>query len=194
MALQARIRHSLALTLLAAGCASGPDPLDWQLNSAQAIEAFKRDYLVGDTAAAESDFQEARSQLKRTGRADLVARAELVRCAVRTAALDFDDCPGFQALRQDAAPAEIAYADYLAGKGAQKAGDEPLSRLVAAGVAFRKATITPGEIQSAVDLSSAQGWARPLLAWLGVQAKRAEDAGDRETAARARRRMDVISK
>jgi hypothetical protein len=34
---------------------------------------------------------------------------------------------------------------------------------------------------------------RPLLAWLGVQAKRADEAGDREAAVRLRRRMDLIS-
>ena len=158
------------------------------------MEYFRQDYLVGDTALAESDFADVKANLKRTGRADLLARAELVRCAVRTASLEFDGCPAFEALRQDAGPEEIAYGDYLLGKGAGKASDDPLSRLVAAGVALRKTAITPAEIQAAVDLSSAQGWARPLLAWLGVQAKRAEDAGDRETAARLRRRMDLISK
>ena len=175
-------------------CAGGPDPADWQLSSVQAMEAFKQDYLVGDTAASETDFQDARANLKRTGRADLLARAELVRCAVRAASLDFDECPAFQALRQDAAAAEIAYADYLAGKGSFKASDDPLSRLVAAAVSFRKTSIAPAEIQAAVDIASAQGWARPLLAWLGVQAKRAEDAGDREGAARVRRRMDLITR
>jgi hypothetical protein len=32
-----------------------------------------------------------------------------------------------------------------------------------------------------------------LLAWLGVQEKRAADAGDSETAGRIRRRIDLIS-
>jgi hypothetical protein len=44
-----------------------------------------------------------------------------------------------------------------------------------------------------VDTASEQGWRRPLLAWLGVQEKRASDAGDSETAARIRRRIDLIS-
>lgn len=193
MAVQARIRNSLALTLLAAGCAGGPEVPDWQLNAAQAMGAFQQSYLVGDTAGAERDFEETKRNLRRTGRADLLARAELARCAVRAAALEFDDCPGFQALRQEAAPAELAYADYLAGKGSHKGDGSPLSRLVAFAVEFRKTSLNPGDIAAAVDLSSAQGWARPLLAWLGVQAKRAEDAGDRETAARLRRRMGLIT-
>jgi len=41
--------------------------------------------------------------------------------------------------------------------------------------------------------NSSQGWRRPLLAWLGVQLKRAEQAGDSETAARLKRRMELVS-
>ncbi len=179
--------------LAAAGCSSSPPATDWQLNASQSLAAFQQSYLLGNTAGAEAEFARARSELARTGRADLVARAELVRCAVRTASLEFDDCPGFQALREGADAEELAYADYLAGKGAHAAADEPLSRLVAAGVSLRKTSIAPAQIQAAVDIASAQGWRRPLLAWLGVQAKRAEDAGDGETAARLRRRMALIS-
>jgi hypothetical protein len=60
-------------------------------------------------------------------------------------------------------------------------------------VELRKGAITPAGIAAAVDIASAQGWRRPLLAWLGVQLQRAEAAGDSETAARLRRRMELIS-
>jgi hypothetical protein len=185
---------ALSLAVLAAACAGGPEVMDWQLNASQAMQAFRQDYLVGDTAQAEQDFLEARYNVQRTGREDLLARLELVRCAVRVASLELDDCPGFEALRAGAGAEDLAYADYLAGKGAHKADDGPLSRLVASGVSFRTSNISPGEISAAVETASAQGWRRPLLAWLGVQAKRAADAGDGETAARLRRRMDLISK
>jgi hypothetical protein len=193
MALPARIRNSFALTLLAAACAGGPQPPDWQTGSAQALAAFQRLYFAGRTAAAEAQFKLARAELASTGRADLVARAELVRCAVRAASLELDDCPGFEKLRYGASPEELAYANYLLGKGAYKSGDEPLSRLVAHAVSLRNGTINPGGISAAVDIASAQGWRRPLLAWLGVQEKRAADAGDSEAAARIRRRIDLIS-
>jgi hypothetical protein len=61
------------------------------------------------------------------------------------------------------------------------------------GVQFKTGGISPAGITQAVEIASAQGWRRPLLAWLGVQAKRAEDAGDSETAARIRRRIELIS-
>ncbi|HEX2199665.1 MAG TPA: hypothetical protein VHG88_13745 [Burkholderiales bacterium] len=178
---------------LLAGCAGGPQAPDWQANAAQALAAFQRLYFAGNTVAADSEFRLARSELARTGRADLVARAELVRCAVRAASLEFDACPGFERLREGAGPDEVAYAAYLAGSGSAKTGAEPLSRLVAHAVALRKGAITPSSISAAVDIASAQGWRRPLLAWLGVQAKRAEAAGDGETAARVRRRIELIS-
>jgi hypothetical protein len=199
MAVPARRRNSLALIgsmwvlLLASGCGGGQQPLDWQSNAASALQAFQRHYFAGDTALAEADFKSARGELARTGRADLVARAELVRCAVRAASLEFDDCPGFEALRYGARQEELAYADYLAGKGSHRAGDDPLSRLVAHAVSLRSGVIEPRGISAAVDIASAQGWRRPLLAWLGVQEKRASDAGDSETATRIRRRIDLIS-
>ena len=193
MALPARIRDSIALILLAAGCAGGPQAPDWQASAAQALQAFQRLYFAGSTDAAEAQFKIARNELASTGRADVVARAELVRCAVRAASLEFDDCPGFEKLRYGAAAPELAYADYLAGRGRHPAGDDPLSRLVAHAVSLRNGSINPAGISAAVDVASAQGWRRPLLAWLGVQEKRASDAGDSETAAKIRRRIDLIS-
>jgi hypothetical protein len=178
---------------LLVACAGGSAVPDWQLNAAQAMQAYQQRYLVGDTAAAERDFSEVRSNIARTGREDLLARAEIVRCATRVASLEFDDCPGFEKLRGSAAQEDLAYAAYLSGKGSHKQSEEALSRLIGAAVQLRNGSISPAAIGQAVDTASAQGWRRPLLAWLGVQAKRAEDAGDSETAARLRRRMDLIS-
>jgi hypothetical protein len=192
MAFPARLRNSLALTLLLAGC-GGTLPPQWQSDAAQAMASFQRAYLTGDTARAETEFKAARSQLASTGRADLVARAELVRCAVRGASLEFDDCPGFLALRDGAGADNLRYAEYLLGKSSYQGSDEPLSRLVAESVRFRSGGIDPAGIARAVELASAQGWRRPLLAWLGVQLKRAEAAGDNETAELIRRRMALVS-
>jgi hypothetical protein len=180
-------------TIFLMACAGGPEAPDWRLNAAQAMQAFQQRYLVGDTAAAERDFLEVENNLRRTGRADLLARAHIVRCATHAAALEFDDCPGFEKLRGGAAAEEIAYAGYLSGKGAHKGTEDPLSRLVAAAIQLKSGTISPAAISQAVDIASAQGWRRPLLAWLGVQAKRAEDAGDGEAAAAIRRRIMLIA-
>jgi hypothetical protein len=59
-------------------------------------------------------------------------------------------------------------------------------------VLFRQANLAPEGIATAVDTASAQGWRRPLLAWLGVQEKRARDAGDREAADAIGRRIRLV--
>jgi hypothetical protein len=195
MALRAQDRNpaALALALLLVACSSPPPAPEWQQNAFGALQSFQQRYLAGDSKGAETEFQRARSELTATGKAGLVARAELLRCAAAVASLVFEPCTGFEALRADAGAEERAYADYLEGKVTRQPGDEPLARLVASGVQFRTASISPQGIAAAVDIASAQGWRRPLLAWLGVQLKRAEDAGDGETAARLRRRIELVS-
>jgi hypothetical protein len=70
--------------------------------------------------------------------------------------------------------------------------DDPLSRLIAAGVLFESDRASPQTLQIAVDTASAQGWRRPLLAWLNVQLMRAERGGDAAEAQRLRRRIGVV--
>jgi hypothetical protein len=45
----------------------------------------------------------------------------------------------------------------------------------------------------AVDTASAQGWRRPLLAWLQVKQARAQAGGAVEEAARLQRRIDLVA-
>jgi hypothetical protein len=175
------------------GCSGGPVPPDWQLNSVSALGAFQSYYLKGDTRAAQVEFERAKAELQSTGRGDLVARAELLRCAARAASLEFDACPGFEELRADAGAEELAYYEFLSGRTERAASEEPLSRLVSAGVHFKSGNITPESISASVDIASAQGWRRPLLAWLGVQEKRAEAAGDSAALERIRRRIALAS-
>jgi hypothetical protein len=183
----------LLLLALVAGCSSGPVPPDWQANSHGALNAFQSYYLKGDTRAAQLEFDRATAELRSTGRGDLVARAELVRCAVRTASLEFDACPEFEALRADAGLEELAYADYLAGRAERAASDDAMSRLVFLGVQFNSGKASPETISAAIEIASSQGWRRPLLAWLGVQEKRAAAAGDRDALERIRRRIALVS-
>ena len=201
----------LALLALAA-CSSGPKAPDWQMEAKTAMERAVAAYLEGNSRVEVQEFARARSELSSTGRPDLMARAELLRCASRVASLVLEPCAGFEVLRPDAPAAERAYADYLAGQlqpqdiallpapqraaaaagadaAALKAVADPLSQLVAAGVLFRAGRASPAVLQQAVDTASGQGWRRPLLAWLGVQLQLAEKGGDSEAAARLRRRI-----
>ena len=193
MAFRAQNRNPLALIFVLAACSSAPPAPEWQGSAAGALQVFQSRYLAGDGKAADDAFVLARSELTATGKADLVARAELIRCAAQVASLVFERCEGFERLRADAGAEERAYADYLEGRVPRAPTAEPFSQLVGYGVQMRTTRISPQGIAAAVDISSAQGWRRPLLAWLGVQLKRAEAAGDSETAARLRRRIELVS-
>jgi len=210
----ARVIVSLTAAAALGACASGPATPQWRLDARSALAGFETAYLRGDSRVAAQEFARARSELASTGDAELVARAELTRCALQVASLEFDDCTGFGPLAQDAGPAARAYADYLAGRwqgidasllpaqhrptlaGGGDAGlatiEDPVSRLVAAGALFRAGRIAPAGIAAAVDTAAANGWRRPLLAWLGVQEQRAQAAGDAASAAAIRRRIELV--
>jgi hypothetical protein len=207
----------LGVALLLSACASGPVAPDWQMNAKSGMEHVISAYMTGNDRVEAQEFFKARSEMASTGQIALVAKVELIRCATRVASLVLEDCAGFEKLRPDSAAAERAYADYLAGHGqpqdiallpeqhrsaASAAPDaaalaiagisDPLSRLVAAGVLLRTSRANPKVLQIAVDTASAQGWRRPLLAWLGAQAMRAEQAGESVEAQRLRRRMELV--
>lgn len=212
------MRRALAsgVSLLLAACAGGPLPPDWQFESHAALAAFERHWFAGNTRAAGIEFAQAQAGVARTGRLDLAARLELVRCALRVASLDFEPCAAFEARRADALAADRAYADFLAGRwsgldaaalpepyrGVTTAGadaasvlgaiESPRSRLIAAATLLRANRLSPAGIEVAVAAASEQGWRRPLLAWLGLQVQRAEAAGARDEAARLRRRMELV--
>jgi hypothetical protein len=134
---------------------------------------------------------------------------------VLLAGLVMEPCTGFEALRADAPPQEQAYADYLAGRLPPSRTDllppqhrsvarsasvadldaiaDPLARLVAAAVLLRTGRATPQVLAVASDTASVQGWRRPLLAWLGVELRRAEAAGATQEAQRLRRRIELAA-
>jgi len=197
--------------LLLAACA-GPPPPDWALTAHAAMQQTLAAALEGRDRVEAAEFARARAQWARTGRTDLLARAELLRCAAHAARLDAGDCPGFEALREDASPADRAYADLLAGRlqpaqlpllpahhrraalgdvAAPAAAADPLARLVAAATLLRSGRADAGVVALAVDTASAQGWRRALLAWLQVQRRQAEQAGDAAEAERIGRRIDL---
>lgn len=220
-------RGVLALAAVAAlvACGNRPPAPEWQLNAHGAMARYEQAWLTGADRAADAEFARARGALASTGRGDLVARAELVQCALQVASLvslpggpggPGGVCEGFEALRADAAGPEKAYAAYLSGavlpaaqaallppahRGVAAATgpaglariEDPLSRLVAAGVLVRSGRGSPEVLRIAAETASQQGWRRPLLAWLGAQAKLAEQAGRADEAQSLRRRMALVA-
>lgn len=213
---------ALACVALLAACASGPQAPVWQTDAQGAIERATAAYLAGAGKAHDAELARARAAVASTGRPELAARLELMDCAALVASLVFEPCARYELLRADAAAPERAYAEHLAAKplpreaiallpavqqpvasalaagaapaaaSAAQAIEDPLSRLIAVAVLFRAGQASPALIASAADTASAQGWRRPLLAWLKVQAQGAEKAGDVAEAQRLQRRIALV--
>jgi len=219
---RSRIRGTLAIgcvAVLLAGCSSAPPPPDWKMNAVSLIEHFQARWLEGDSKTADLALDKARDEIAKTGRLDLLARAELAACATRTAALDFTACGGYEKLANEAATNDIAYARFLAGDwqgldakslpkhyanlvGAKDNAaanravgeiEDPLPRLIAAALLFKTSRAEPATLAKAVDTASERGWRRPLLAWLNVQLKRAQAANDNGAVAHLQRRIDLTT-
>lgn len=199
------------------GCSSQPPVPDWQMAAHDSAQRAVAAFLQGNQRLEKLEFDRARAAMARTGDPVLLARIELLRCAAQVASLQIEPCAAFEALRPDADAAEQVYADYLQGRidgrrlvllppaqqgvaafapasaaAALQAVDDPLSRLVAAAVLLQTGRADPAIMLLATDTASAQGWRRPLLAWLLVQTRRAEEAGDKSEAARLQRRIAIV--
>lgn len=220
-----------ALALLLSACTSTPPPPEWQSQAFAALNSYTAADLSGNTRVADVEFERAKAEVARTGRPDLMARIELVRCATQVASLVLTPCEAYRTLAVDAAPTEQAYASFLSGRwttlepvllpqqyrllvtqtqtqtkqdadsapetttpshGKLNQIQDPLARLVAAGALIQIKPLTNADIDLAVETASNQGWRRPLLAWLGVQLKRNQTAGNADAAAGVQRRIDLV--
>ena len=218
----------IAALLLLSACASSPPPPDWKANAFSALHEYSSAYLSGNTRLADLEFSRAQTEISRTGRLDLMARAELTRCAVHVASLDWAPCTAFDAYAKEATVQEKAYATFLTGQweglntellpvhyrnlvlqsttlqaqGAPASPitptsllqsiNDPLSRLIAASVLLKRQQLQASEWHLASDTASAQGWRRPLLAWLGLALKSAQAAGQTELAETLQRRIQLV--
>jgi hypothetical protein len=213
-------RFALALAFLLAACGSGgPPPADWKMNAVSLMDHAQARWLEGDAKAAELAQKKVREEIARSGRIDLLARAELAACATKLAALDFSQCSAFTSLERDSTKADQAYAKFMNGDwskldatllpthyrslvaakedgaalSAAQAIPEPLPRLIGLAVLFKQARIQPLGLADAIETASERGWRRPLLAWLEVARQRALAAGDQDAAAHFSRRIALVS-
>lgn len=206
-----------AALLVLAACSHTPPPPDWQLNARGSAERALDAWLSGNTRVAEAEWRLAERETRRTADPTTLARLALLRCAAQVASLQIGPCEAFVPFAADAAEAERAYDRYLRAQASPADAPllppaqrplvtldavalsarlpqvaDPLSRLVAAGVAFQRGQASPALVVQAVDTASAQGWTRPLMAWLMVQRDLARQAGQADEVARIERRLALL--
>jgi hypothetical protein len=191
---------AVAVAVLAAGCGSKPPAPDWQVGARGSLDRYEAAYLAGDGARPTPSSRAPGCSCRRPGRRrwwrgpnSPAARCRWPRSCSTVHRL--------RAIAADAGDAERAYAAYLQGEpvaadqlpaqhravasgrsdaATLAAMQDPLARLVAAGVVMRSGRAAPEVLQVAVDTASQQGWRRPLAAWLGAQLRLAEQAGATE--------------
>lgn len=207
-------------------CSSQPPQPQWQMDAHGASQRAVQAYLLGQDRVETLEWERARAAVTSTGRGDLWARLELLRCAARVASLATDPCELNQPWSAGAAPTEQAYARYLGAAPlaaserlllpkaqqafamvvateerlaqdpamALKAMNDPLARLVAAGVLLRQGRASLAVAEVAIDAASAQGWRRPLLAWLQWGAMQAQSAGNAAQAGEWNGRAAIVTR
>ena len=178
-----------------AGCAATHIP-EWKSAAFRHMEAYKKHALTGDDRMADMYFSRALAEIKKSGDLEVLARAHLLKYALRAAMLDPPGDDAFTAIhdiedsRENAAyfafltggpeKADVAllppqYGPFIAAfqrgaKGEMNAAlagmDDPLSRLIAAGIAVTHQRFNEDTLTLAADTASGEGWKKALLVYL----------------------------
>lgn len=213
-----RLLALAAIALLSACGSGGPPPPDWKTDAADLIERYKKHALLGDNVLADRYFQQAVTATGGAGRVAETARLWLVRCATRRAMLIDDACTEYADLaRTEPNPADAAYYRFLrldwngldasllpsqhrglvnAPSALRPAAlgniDDPLSRLLGAGLLVMRKEADAATLTLAAETASAQGWRQPLLTYLKLQEKLALEQNRSTDATRLARRIQLV--
>jgi hypothetical protein len=204
--------------ILLAGCGGKTPPPDWKVDSADLIDRYKKHELRGENLLADRYFQQAVNAAGGAGQVAETARLWLVRCAVRRASLDDDDCSEYAELARfgtteedrayyrfltldwsgvDASRLPKHYAALVSGpadkRHAQVEGiSAPLSRLLAASLVVKRGEADDALLSLATETASAEGWKRPLLVYLKLSEKRASERQDEAALAAIQARIRLV--
>jgi len=215
-------RLLLLITLIIiAGCATVEIP-EWRFASFNQLENFKNALLTGKRDSAELHFQKAVAEINKSGDINILARAQLTRCALHAALLqaipveDYlllenlspmpDNRQFLLFLRGDfhlVDPNRIPeqYRDSLRAirqggiKEVQQALlkiENDLSRLITVGLVVRYGSYNEAILQTAIDTASKNGWKGALMVYLAAMQHHHEKQNEPEKAARVEKLMKLI--
>ena len=211
-----------AFSILVFGCGSKPIP-DWKNASFNQLESYKKNYLIGKTKIAELHFSKAIEEIKKSGDLKIMTMAYLTKSAVNVAVLEnFDDRDylNLEAVQDD--PENKNFYNFLKGlfeqvdesllpreyrgflKTLRHGGEkdmeqeiakieEPLSKLIAAGLLVRQHRCPEMILKAAADTASENGWKKALVAYLTELQSFYETKKEMEKAANIQRRLQLIN-
>jgi hypothetical protein len=181
--------------LLLSGCSSQTVP-DWKNIGFNQLESYKKNYLMGKDFIAETNFRKATDEIKNSGDLNTLAKAYFTKFGVQTALLETfrdDEYLDIEDILPN--PEYLNFFNFLRGILAYVDGsrlpsryqgvfnaiqgrnlkdlenqinriDDPLSRLIATGVAVRQKCYNEAILQAAVETASVNGWRKALLVYL----------------------------
>jgi hypothetical protein len=213
----------LMMVVLICACSSVTVPV-WKDKAYRHLEDYKINFLDGKEDATEFHFIKARREIAASNDLNLLTIAYLTKYALHTASLESFDASEFVKLyRLEPKAADMAYCHFLKGNfnavdltvlparytGVMKAAagkdvtlaareiaaiDDPLSRLVAAGVWVRYMSYDENILQTAINTASANGWRRPLWAYLSKLQTYYQERGDKSKADIIKERLELLKK
>jgi hypothetical protein len=190
-----RLLFLFAFSILFSGCGGKPVP-EWENASFNQLESYKKDYLTGKTGIAELHFSKSIEEIKKSGDLKVMAMAYLTKYAINVAVLeDFDDRDYLQIEDAQHDPENKNFYNFLKGafdqvdenllpgeyRGFLKAFrhgkegnmerefagiEDPLSKLIAAGLLARQHRCPEMILKAAADTASENGWKKALVAYL----------------------------
>lgn len=216
------IIYALIILIFMGGCGGNPSP-EWTRASFNQLESYKKNYLRGNVPLAELSFRKAIEEIKTSGDIRIMEKTYLTKYAVQIASLEtFDDSEYLRLAGVRQRLEYLNYYYFLKGSFAEvdlrelpvqyvrvfkasrdgnqreidqevSAIDDPLSRLVAAGLMVQKDQNSEFILSIAIQTASAQGWKKPLLAYLKKLHLYYNAKGDPKKSASIQQHIELIN-
>lgn len=208
--------------LLLAGCGAKPAPVWIAAGHKQLETFKQDFLTGREPPITEIHFRKAVAEIKKGGDADLLGKAWLTRMALQVAVREeLEEGEYLKTEAAEAVPANRNFYRFLKGDAATvdvsllpepyrpfwmafRSGDaakaavaiaaieDPLPRLIAAGLAVSHRLENDAILQITVETASQNGWKRALFAWLERLQSSHEAAGDAAKASAIRARIDMM--
>lgn len=210
------------LILFLFGCGGAKQIPEWMNVSFSQLENYKKNYLIGNDRIAELQFNKAVDEIKKSGNLEILGRTYLTKYGVHVAVLEtFDDKDylridalqtvgqnrtfyhflkgSFDKIDETLLPKHYEGVLKILRKGKSENAaheiskmEDPLSKLIAAGLLVQNNIYDEGILKIAIDTASQNGWKKALLAYLEKLLLFYETKKETEKAANITQKIQLI--